>query len=80
MNYRDLTDEQKAKISGKTPEDLFSIAKNEGVELSEKEMEPSRVAGTGRWPNAPNATVRRLDTRVSCSRALGVAPNSCLRR
>ena len=47
MDYRDLTDEQKAKISGKTPEDLFSLAKNEGVELSEKEMEA--IAGGRDW-------------------------------
>ena len=44
MDYVDLTEEQKAKISAcKGPEDLLALAKEEGVELTEEQL--SQVAG-----------------------------------
>ena len=40
MNFEDLTDEQKAKAREcKTPEDVLALAKEEGYELSEEELE-----------------------------------------
>jgi len=39
MNFEDLTPEQQEKAkSCKTPEDLIALAKNEGYELSEDEL------------------------------------------
>ena len=39
MNYSDLTDEQKAKVSAcKTPEELLALAKEEGYELSDEQL------------------------------------------
>ena len=44
MNYSDLTDEQKAKVSAcKTPEELLALAKEEGYELSDEQL--SAVSG-----------------------------------
>ncbi|MBR1828626.1 MAG: hypothetical protein IJ781_03840 [Atopobiaceae bacterium] len=43
MNYADLTDEQKAKVKGKTPEQILELAKQEGYELTDDEL--SAVAG-----------------------------------
>ena len=40
MNYDDLTDEQKAKaLAAKTPEEILALAKEEGYELSDDELE-----------------------------------------
>ena len=40
MKYEDLTDEQKAKIrEAKTPEDILELAREEGYELSDEELE-----------------------------------------
>jgi hypothetical protein len=40
MNYNSLTDEQKAKArAAKTPEDIMALAKEEGYELTEAELE-----------------------------------------
>ena len=40
LDYIDLAEEQRAKLAGaSTPEDIFRIAKEEGYELSEEEME-----------------------------------------
>ena len=48
MNYEDLSDELKEKAKAcKTPEDLLALAKAEGVELSEAELE--RIAGGEPW-------------------------------
>jgi hypothetical protein len=44
MNFEDLTPEQQAKAKGcKTPEELLELAKAEGYELSDDELED--VAG-----------------------------------
>ena len=40
MNFEDLTDEQKAKAQAcKTPEEILALAKHEGYELSDEELE-----------------------------------------
>ena len=39
MDFKNLTDEQKAKIAGKTPEELLALAKEEGVPLSEDDLD-----------------------------------------
>ncbi|MBQ9042972.1 MAG: Nif11-like leader peptide family natural product precursor [Eggerthellaceae bacterium] len=44
MNFEDLTEEQKKKVREcKTPEGLLALAKEEGYELSDEELEA--VAG-----------------------------------
>lgn len=48
MGYENLTDEQKDKVRGcKTPEELLALAKEEGYELSDAELEG--IAGGGFW-------------------------------
>ena len=40
MNFEDLTEEQMAKARAcKTPEDVLALAKEEGYELSDEELE-----------------------------------------
>lgn len=40
MNFDDLTEEQKAKArAAKTPEEILALAKEEGYELSDAELE-----------------------------------------
>lgn len=40
MNFEDLSDELKKKVSEcKTPEDVLALAKQEGYNLSDKELE-----------------------------------------
>ena len=44
MKFENLTDEQKAKAANaKTPEEILALAKEEGYELSDEELEA--VAG-----------------------------------
>lgn len=44
--YRDLTEEQKAKAkAAKTPEELIALAKEEGLELTDEQLE----AVSGGW-------------------------------
>lgn len=46
MKYENLTDEQKAKIAdAQSPEELLELAKEEGYELSDDELE----AISGGW-------------------------------
>ena len=46
MEYKDLTEEQKAKAKeAKTPEELMALAKAEGVELTDEQIE----AVSGGW-------------------------------
>ena len=46
MNYDELTDEQKAAARAcKTPEELLALAKQEGYEISDEDLEA--VAGGG---------------------------------
>lgn len=48
MNYSDLTDEQKALAKAcKTPEELIALAKDQGVELTDEQLES--IAGG--WGN-----------------------------
>lgn len=40
MNYEDLTEGQKAKLRGcETPEELAALAREEGVELTDEQLE-----------------------------------------
>ena len=48
MNYNDLSAEQKARMAERsTPEELLELAKGEGYELSDEELE--LIAGGGAW-------------------------------
>ena len=49
MNFEDLTEEQKEKaLNCETPEDIIELAKAEGYELSDAELE-SISGGTVCW-------------------------------
>lgn len=48
MNFEDLTTEQKEKaIACKTPEEVLALAKEEGIKLTDEELQA--VAGGGDW-------------------------------
>ena len=48
MDFENLTDEQRAKARAcATPEEIMSLAKEEGYELSEEELDG--IAGGGVW-------------------------------
>ncbi|MBQ9004516.1 MAG: Nif11-like leader peptide family natural product precursor [Eggerthellaceae bacterium] len=48
MNFNDLTPEQKERVRNvKTPEDLLKLAKEEGYELSDAEIED--ISGGKAW-------------------------------
>ena len=48
MDFNELTADQKAKVKAcKTPEELLALAKSEGYELSDAELEG--LAGGGFW-------------------------------
>lgn len=48
MNFNDLTDEQRAKAGTcNTTEELLTFVKEEGIELSEKDLE--RISGGSAW-------------------------------
>jgi predicted ribosomally synthesized peptide with nif11-like leader len=48
MEFKDLTPEQQAKARAcKTPEDMLALAKAEGYELTDEELEA--VSGGGAW-------------------------------
>ena len=54
MNFDELTDEQKAKaMACKSAEELVELAKSEGVELSEEQLD-SIAGGDSFW--CPTAT------------------------
>ena len=54
MEYNDLSDEQKAKAAKcKTPEELLALAKEEGYELNDEEIDA--VSG-GEWDAVPDFT------------------------
>jgi hypothetical protein len=53
MEYNDLSDEQKAKAAKcKTPEELLALAKEEGYELNDEEID----AVSGGWDGVPDFT------------------------
>ena len=45
MKFEDLTEEQKAKVVGKSPEEILALAKDEGSLLSEEELD--QLSGSG---------------------------------
>lgn len=50
MQFNELTDEQKAKAKAcQTPEELAALAKDEGIELTDEQLE--QVAGG--WKSDP---------------------------
>lgn len=54
MDFEDLTPEQREKACAcKTPEEFFALAKEEGFELTEKELE-AVSGGSICWSQCPN--------------------------
>jgi len=48
MNIEDLTPEQREKVAAcKTPEDVLAVAKAEGIELTDEQLQD--VAGGKSW-------------------------------
>ena len=65
MDFNDLTDEQKAKVRAcKTPEEMLALAKEEGYELSDKELEGI----SGGWCATDCGSDCRSDCRVPFGR------------
>ena len=55
MDFKDLTPEQRAKVGAcKTPQDILALAKQEGYELSDAELE---VVSGGEWGGEPTIKV-----------------------
>ena len=53
MNFEDLTPEQQAKANAaKSPEDFLALAKEEGYELSDAELE--EITGGSYWNRPTN--------------------------
>ena len=53
MDFNSLTEEQKAKaLACKTPEEMLALAKEEGYELSDEQLEA--VSGGSKWSFACN--------------------------
>ena len=49
MEFRELSVEQKEKVEAcESPEEILALARQEGFELSEEELEG--IAGGGIWP------------------------------
>ena len=65
MNFDDLTDGQKAKArAAKTPEEILALAKEEGYELSDDELE----AVSGGWCVTDCSNDCKSDCRVPFGR------------
>lgn len=48
MEFEDLTPEQQEKAKAcKTPEEILALAKEEGYELSDEELDSASIAGGG---------------------------------
>ena len=55
MRFEELTPEQQEKAKAcKTPEDVLALAKAEGYELSDKELDD--ISGGLRWTSCPHKT------------------------
>lgn len=49
MDYKDLTEEQKAKArEAKTPEEMLALAREEGMELTDEDLE-AIAGGNAEW-------------------------------
>ena len=63
MNFEDLTPEQKERaLACKTPEEVFALAKEDGLELTQEELE-AVSGGSVCWDYCP--------TQSSCTHACG---------
>ena len=49
MEYKDLTEEQKRRIADASPEEILAMAKAEGYELTDEEIEG--ISGGSFWMN-----------------------------
>ena len=68
MDFKDITEEQKKKAAAcKTPEDLLALANNEGIELSDDDLQA--ISGGGTW-DSPFIW--------DCSDYVNECPNDCL--
>ena len=72
MDYESLTSEQKDKLSScKTPEDVLALAREEGYELSDEELEA--IAGGSIWdsdyykkcPECGSTNIRRRGQQIA---------------
>ena len=50
MEFKDLSPEQMERAAGKSPEEIIALAKAEGVELSQAQLED--IAGGGWFPDS----------------------------
>ena len=66
MDYKDLTEEQRAKLANaSTAEDILKIAKEEGIELSDKDLEQM----SGGWEDKGGC--KKCGGMITYNRALG---------
>lgn len=64
MNYEDLTPEQQEKLkAAKTPEEIIALAKEEGYDLSDEELEA--ISGGLSWNSCPWHNSKPCKQRVS---------------
>ena len=62
MEFNDLTDEQKAKAkAAKTPEELMALVKEEGIELTDEQLES--VSGGWSLTDCPSACTDNQEAR-----------------
>ena len=56
MNFEDMTPEQKEKaLACKTPEEVYALVKEDGLELTEDELE-AVSGGSICWDNCPDVS------------------------
>lgn len=64
MDFNDLSPElQERVLAAKTPEDIIALAKEEGYELSDEELEA--IAGGLSWNSCPGHNSKPCKSRVS---------------